>query len=401
MTVGRSGSNAGPQVHALLVGVGSYPYLRDGERYTPGAHPRGGDFQQLSSPPYSADALAEWLISVQSRETQTPLGSLELLVSTPPGFTPRSASSSVVARAATFVEIRAAFERWRHRCDEDEANIALFYFCGHGFALGQQNLVLLPEDFGENPNAFFENGIDLATSVDAASEFRAATQLFFIDACRVPLNTAGEGRRGRGLGQARHPELDHDRDLAIVYSTRHGHQAFGDEGTPTTFTRALVQALDGLGAVPPCGHRSSGWHIDLESLPRAVAKLVPWNSRTSEEQKASCYVSGSGLAGRPIRVLQTPPEVPFRLHIHPAEATSTAELCLTPHNPAFPILRRPHPQYELWEGAVTADNYKVSATFTRGDFHDAHVYRSFLPPCAEHAVEVVAADETVERERGS
>lgn len=396
MSAERAGEGKPPGLHALIIGVGAYPHLRGGEFYVEGDS-RSDNFAQLSSPPHSAYALAHWLSTVQSTEAAAPLASLELLVSAPPGFEHGYESLTVKAKQATFEEIRDAFERWRKHCDEDEANIALFYFCGHGYAFGQQAPVLMPEDFGSRPGTFFENGIDLDTTMQAVAEFRAATQIFLIDACREKLDTSADFQRGRGLAQARNPSFDPAPDRAIVYSAQYDRRAFGRPGVPTTFTESLVQALGGLGAAP--GDR---WCIDLESLPAALAKLVRWNTPPAGpddgrddtwEQKPSYQVSGPG---RPLRLLKAPPEVPFRIAVQPTDAMASAALRLEPHNPAFPVLSRPQPSYQMWEDRAAAGTYQLSATFSGHEYPDQQNHSLVMPPCVERTIDVTPSQNTTQ-----
>lgn len=395
MSAGHTGGGKPPGLHALIIGVGAYPHLRGGALYVEGS----GDsrFAQLSSPPHSAYALAHWLSTVQSTEAAAPLASMELLISAAPGFEHGYESLALEARPATFKEIRAAFDRWRARCDENEANIALFYFCGHGYATGQQVPVLLPQDFGENPGVFFENGIDLDTTMRAVAEFRARTQIFLIDACRERLDTSPEYQRGRGLAQPRNPGSDPAPDRAVVHSAQHDRQAFGRPGVPTTFTESLIQALGGLGAAP-----GNGWRIDLVSLPAAMAHLVPWNTPPAEpgdggteaqDQKPSYHVTGPG---RPLRLLNAPPEVPFRIAVQPTDAMASAALRLEPHNPAFPVLSRPQPSYQMWEDKATAGTYQMSATFSGHEYSDKQDYTLFMPPCVEHTIDVTPSRNTTQ-----
>jgi len=393
VSAGHTGGGKPPGLHALIIGVGAYPWLRRGERYVEGAHPRADDFAQLSSPPHSAYALAHWLSTVQSAEAAAPLGSLELLVSAAPGFEHGYESLTVKARQATFGEIRDAFSRWRDRCNENEENIALFYFCGHGYAAGQQEHVLLPEDFGEDPDAFYDNGIDLVTTMQAVAEFQASTQIFLIDACREELDNSFRGRRGRGLGHPRNPGFDPAPDLAIFHSAQYGRRAFGRPGAATTFTQSLIQALDGLGAV-----LDDRWGIDLVSLSAAVAKLVPWNTllgadgadALAREQKSSQYVSG---LGRPLRLFDAAPQVPFRIRVQPTDAMASAELHLTPHDPDLPVVSRPKPSYEMWKGTATAGSYKMSAAFSEHEDWNKEVSSIFMPPCVDRTIDVTPSQD--------
>src|SRR5437773_1039482 len=69
---------AGPATHAIVIGVGHYPYLRGGKGKTKFAN--AGGLDQLKSPPESARSIARWLIEDYQHPTK-PLGTVSLLIS--------------------------------------------------------------------------------------------------------------------------------------------------------------------------------------------------------------------------------------------------------------------------------------------------------------------------------
>src|SRR5712692_10079652 len=244
MTLLFEESQSGPTTHALVIGVGSYRYVDDTSR----PRVRALDLRSLTSPPESARLFADWLISEYHNES-TPLGSLELLLSS---ASPRYWSSSrpidVEVEPATMLNVKGAWDRWFTRCDRDEDNVAIFYFCGHG--MKRTHLSLLMEDFGENESRLLENAIDIDASHDGmASTCKARVQCFFADACRqVPYSELGKVTGdGRVLV---------DEDLATnlaeeaprFYATLPADPAYGQSGRPTLFTLAVLDALRGTGA---------------------------------------------------------------------------------------------------------------------------------------------------------
>src|SRR5690348_1004793 len=124
MTAIHDDASSQPRTHALLIGVGHYPYLPGGGATTTATTLGLG---QLASPPISAVRLAHWLIN-EFNNAQAPLGSVELLVSPAPG----GALPPWPAEGATLANVRAAYKRWLARCDLNPGNLALFYYCGHG-----------------------------------------------------------------------------------------------------------------------------------------------------------------------------------------------------------------------------------------------------------------------------
>ena len=131
--------------HALVIGVGEYPWLDGGKQ------PRFAHFEgmgQLSSPPVSARAFAEWLLSPTGYHNPAcPLASLDLLVSdaSTDQFAPPGGTSTTIQRAR-FADVAAAITAWFQRGDHAD-DLLLFFYCGHGVARGL-NMTLLPEDYG-------------------------------------------------------------------------------------------------------------------------------------------------------------------------------------------------------------------------------------------------------------
>ena len=66
------------QAHLLVIGVGKYPHLLNGEHFDP--HVRHLDLGQLTSPPVSARAFARWWCESYNNP-DVPLGSVELFLS--------------------------------------------------------------------------------------------------------------------------------------------------------------------------------------------------------------------------------------------------------------------------------------------------------------------------------
>jgi hypothetical protein len=90
----------------MLVGVGSYPHLPDGEDPRLA---RNMGLTQLSSPPVSAKALATWFLT-RHRNTSAPLATVELLLSPSQSFdSPGRATVSI--EAATMANVAQAFNR--------------------------------------------------------------------------------------------------------------------------------------------------------------------------------------------------------------------------------------------------------------------------------------------------
>src|SRR5688572_2449547 len=176
-----------PQTHIFIIGIGGYPYLKDGA--TPAPLPNDlKNLGQLTSPPVSAEALYNTAIELHNNNSWiTPLGSIEVLVSPSPGGIPVFTGFNNI-EPATHANIDKSYAAWKTRCDSSVDNIAIFYFCGHGLGKGLDQFLLV-EDFGKNANSPWADAISFDDSRIAFYSCKAKTQLFFVDACREVTNT--------------------------------------------------------------------------------------------------------------------------------------------------------------------------------------------------------------------
>src|ERR1044071_6971500 len=128
----------GPATHAIVIGMGYYAHLKGGS---------GKKFRnavglgQLTSPPLSAHAVARWLIE-EYHHHHKPLGSVSLLCSDSNNrgfeFTVNGRKRSAAVPAATMNEVQQAIWNWHALGNTNANNLLLFYFCGHGVALGPE-----------------------------------------------------------------------------------------------------------------------------------------------------------------------------------------------------------------------------------------------------------------------
>jgi hypothetical protein len=365
----------GPRTHALVIGVGQYPYCAAGTDNS-AAGPAAAlarRFTPVTSPPASALALARWLMAEQIDDEIAPLGSVEVLASSSGPTDLDTPTGPQAVEAPTHAAVRAGFERWYERCDAHPDNVALFFFSGHGCAKGGSQFLLL-EDVGESPLRFFANSIDLDDLVDGMASCRARTQCYFVDACRnVPdeLLTMSTIQTEPLIQSYLTAEF---RDAPVVLSTARGDQAFGIPGGCTLFTLALMQALGGSAAEQP---RHGCWEVTTDRLAPTIDRLLTWHGPSPQ----STVVQGS-FGRRPIRRLKGEPHVPFRLGCDPREALAAAELSLIQPYPDR-VARRRAPKPEIWEDGVLAAHYRMHALFSAGDFADGAELLAIYPPYLE------------------
>lgn len=381
MTLVTDNGRDGPRVHVLAIGVGSYRHLPGG------SEPRVGQdlfgLRQLTGPPLSAQMFVDWVARIH--HPQAALGTIDLLIS---GQGHRSADGPAEAAAIevpTAANVRAAFERWYAACDTDERNVALLYFCGHG--VERESLFLLLEDFGASSLRLLENAIDIDQTYRGMARNRAREQYLFVDACREIPFQALRMLSGSAMVLVT-PELvgDPRLDTAMMLATSGGAKAYGLTGEATRFTRALIEALDGLGA------RLEGpqWVVDVPSVQRAITMLL----RLGDEapvQVPSMRGTGVGV----IHQLDRAPIVPIDLFCKPPTAFQGAVLTLQGllmlplSSGAPPWPSGPTRTTTGWTAQVPADIYTLSVDFPAGELARQQKSLAVLPPGISDALEMV------------
>lgn len=127
----------------------------------------------------------------------------------------------------------------------DDADIALFYFAGHGFALNdgivvRNYLLSTSADVTATSDRIIRaSGIPLDEIVDQISA-AAKVSLFFVDACRNDPRVS----RGDGVGRGLAPVSGRGNEVFIGVSTRIGETAAdGPPGEGSPFARAFAREM--------------------------------------------------------------------------------------------------------------------------------------------------------------
>ncbi|MFL9910439.1 nSTAND1 domain-containing NTPase [Paraburkholderia sp. RL17-337-BIB-A] len=301
--------------HILVVGVGRYPYLIDG---TPGLladYPLG--LGQLSSPPVSAKAFIDWCFAplfdpaaAGFENPDSPLLSLEGLASSEAPVVVDTPTGSAELGLATRSNIQTAFARWRSHVISNDANIGVFYFCGHGVMVNSH--YLLAEDFGQNADDPWGGAIDISRTIRGVMRAAKGSLYFFIDACRQisrDMNSI-EGGEPRALLSfvKRDPVIANA--VSLIEATGEGKLAFSlEKGKTSRFSEALLVALSGN-----CGvhHRDSGtWDVDSVTLASTVRRLLEeGNKATAYRQFCRPEIEGASV---PLLRLRVKPRLAMEL----------------------------------------------------------------------------------------
>jgi len=366
-----------PRMHALVVGVGTYRYLKDGD--PPSTLWPWRNLGQLTCPPRSAEAVGRWLLRNQIRDPDKPLGSLEMVAS--PSLrlgTQRDGRPGIDidVEAATFEHFQESFDRWYKRCNANTGNVSFFYFSGHG--IQTDTLALLLEDAGKNPLRFFDEAFDFDGLYDGMAQCKASVQCYFVDACRThPATEEWQMVRPRQLIQSKFQLLY--RDAPKIFSTGNGQLAYGTPGECTEFTKALLTALDGCGAErSPQGT----WRVTTDSIGWAIRQLLE-----RDTQPPAPFQNGGGARGGAIRTLPGAPTVPFRLGYQPEEALAIACMQLVEGVSQRVEAKRDTPECRVWESGIRADKYDLKATFGGCRFRDSRTPVWMLPPYVDQYFE--------------
>jgi hypothetical protein len=236
--------------HVVLIGVGDYPYLKGGaqRRRLFEHHENMG---QLRSPPHSVIALANWFASHLANPDR-PLGSLEVLVSGgPAAYSLPGKQKKLRLQTADIGTLEVALKAWADRCDRNPDNLAVFYFCGHGVASGQEQSLLL-QDFGHDAGSPFRDALAFSQFRVGMRSRRVRNQCFFVDACRSVSETYllqyGQNFVGMPVISSALTAVLPGTQSQVFFASELGSAAYGRDGRPSVFAEGLLAALNGMAA---------------------------------------------------------------------------------------------------------------------------------------------------------
>jgi hypothetical protein len=255
-----------------------------------------------------------------------PLASVEAVVSAPTPLQVNNGQDVVTVEAATLANVQVAFRAWLARLRQDNNNIGIFYFCGHGIAVPDQYLLL--EDFGIDSDQPWDRAFDLANTIRAVEREVKGAVYFFIDACReISLEVAttlGANPRALRVADMKMPVLL--RSSSLIFATGQGKLAFAPKDKISRFTQALVTALSGYAGIKEAG--AATWGVDGETLAPAVRKLLQDENKIAKVPQ----VSEQTIAGQPVPLMQipVPPRVKVKVDLSPEGMRTIAQFYLRP-----------------------------------------------------------------------
>jgi len=279
MTLIVDDQSAQPGTHVVLIGIGDYPFLKDGSAPPAQTFDLHMEMGQLSSPPRSLGELATWFSDTQNgfNNPDRPLRSLELLCSAsqdPFEWTDPAGAKHAIGRA-TAANVSQAVLDWKARASRSADNLAVFYFCGHGLSFGESQNSLLLEDWGGDTNdpanraiSFNDMRLGLMNQCDARQ------QCYFIDACRTPPTKAYIDKYGAALG-ARIVGGGLNRQIRDIvapafFATRLMAKAYGFTDQSSLFTQGMLRCFRGVAS----RDAASGWEVTVEAMAEGINKSV-------------------------------------------------------------------------------------------------------------------------------
>ena len=370
---------AQPATHVLLVGVGRYPHLIGG---TGPLYAEHGGMRQLSSPPLSAVAFANWLISSFGHPAK-PLGSVALLAAGDDDVEFKHPVTGAVTtlQIPSFANLETAAKEWKARGDSSPNNLMLFYFCGHGIANGP-DLALILQDFGEEADSALESALDFRRFRLGMERCKARHQCYFIDACRTGdsniIDAAGYAGRPIFTPTTRRDRTLPVRQMPAFYSTFAGERAQSRTDEVSLFTEAVLRALKGGGA----DDTSGDWWVDTSQLQKTVQFMM---ERAHEQGFPSAQINPvDDMSTFSLHQLTADPSVPVVIGCRPAELNKHATLSWSSGGATE---QRP-PKDKDWDTVLEIGDYTFSADLPPGQAAPPPADRFVRPPFRRVHLEV-------------
>ena len=318
MTAFRLQETEGPGTHVFIIGVGNYPYLKDGSGRTSPDHREMG---QLTSPPVSAMAMLRW-VDTRLYNPDAPLKSIEVLISQvdQPDYTDADGLTQQID-PVTWGNYEASVKAWKARASSDPKNVAIFYFCGHGLGNGV-NTYLLTEDAGSSAN-LLRDALQVNALRLSMRDCSALKQLYLIDACRtLDLAVVLDPNDISQSGLPRPTVLTVFKGTnPVLYAAQMDKQAYGTPGEVSIFTAALLEGLNRCAVFRVNNER---WAVGPLQLQQAIAAIMD-----DSTDGPACPADGLSGTGFPIHVLTTRPEVLIHVRLDNENVHHSAEISYT------------------------------------------------------------------------
>lgn len=363
----------GPKTHALVIGVGRYPYAKAGK----GARENLRRVPDLPSAADSAKLVCDWLLTNQG-SLAAPLATLEVLISDADEPNHRYPWARGPVEAATHQNVFDRGWDWFNRLAQD-GSIAFFYCCGHGASHLEQPVLFL-EDLNDVRNVWSHiNPGFLAYTLRKTRSVSAG--FLFSDACgesvtEFEVENAQECRffaNPRATGIARN-------QVSLICAAAEGQFAYegsdqvGSDLKFGRFTQAVLKGLNGS-STRLCrnkwGVHARGLLDDLKSLQRVY--FGHWGDKEPFEP----YQPVTPTDSTPI-VFPGSPELPIVIITDPVDRMERYALYISDRSePTSPWLKnRDAGERTAWSTTVSPGQNPLYAIAANGG---GCYHRAFMP----------------------
>jgi len=360
----------GPATHVIVIGVGDYPHLQGGSGLL---SPQNDGMGQLTSPPFSARAVAKWFIQALY-DPSKPLADVALLISeraSKPFRNPRTKADLPVA-TATIDDVEEALTGWHSRGNAREEDRLIFFFCGHGIAAGS-DAALLAADYGAKTNNPLDGALDFRNFLQCMDSCAAREQVYFVDACRASSDSLLRAGvyNGRPIFQ---PGLNSParpyRLAPVFYSTLAGAAAYGRKGRPSPFTESLIRGLQGAGADDSEGD----WRVTTTRLKEALDFYLARATRGLGRAQVPAADNQAPIA---VHYVRGTPKATALVACDPPEAIAGASLTCRANGKVRAHSSRSRDE---WAIELPAGLYEFCADFPQGPYRLAQPYPAYVRP---------------------
>lgn len=325
-----------PRAHAFVIGVGGYPNAKSGNPVFPDR-----DVPDIQSAADSAKFFCDWLLinkdnliprlatlEVLISDSQNPIGGYDWQVPVLAGWT-----TTLVVDTPTFDNVQSAGTAWLRENRVKKGDTVIFYFCGHGSAVGRDPLLLLSDLWATAGKKWRHLDAEgLASSL--CQNDRVSRAYLFIDACGEPIegmaaDLAVNSRSGGCDFWDEVSFLKPSQFKALLYcGAPSGLLAYeggvkGQTYRLGRFTQTLVRALDGA----LISRFENGWAVDIASSTMQLKKLQEfafpgWNDQVFEPGPMRSF-------NEPHHFVRVPnPRVPLVIEPDNRDAVNGHALCI-------------------------------------------------------------------------
>lgn len=247
-----------PGLHALVIGISAYPYLRGGDARA--GVPNDFGMGQLLVSARTAARFFAWLAQ-QAQFGGRPILSCRLLLAPQLGFEADAVNALVGDHygPATFAAMAAAIKAWADSflwvaAAQAKTNASLMFFSGHGLEyLSSPSLVA--SDFLKPPGlSGADNTVAIKGFLDPLRTFNLGASFYFFDCCRnAPPDLMKTNPIGQSVLKSQPTFAVTPKVVAWMQATTPGAFAFqpNDPKADATFFGQAV--MEGLHGVPPTG----------------------------------------------------------------------------------------------------------------------------------------------------